>query len=508
MSFKLKAAIMAAVAAAAAPAFAAPDTTIYGGGATLPANAYVGNSWLVGDGVTIPSPANRLSNPADAGSLFGQYSASTAATQGTTIGFPAGSSTRPLVSYCQTGSGDGRRTLTGSVALLASGDCGTYGSGPTARKTDLTRGFSSIYADTHFSASDAPMSASDYNAYLTNKGAAHAEPVQMPAIAGAIAVVYNNVQTGTTIGAKPISLTESQVCQIFSGAINNWSQLGFPSKPIKLVIRSDDSGTSFSFSNHLSKVCSDSAIGTTVSGFSTQSTFKNAFPGGASGAPGLPGSTATVIGDDSSEAASTSGNGGVVTTVFATDGAIGYAEISDAVNRASIDPSHPNLQYAAIQRKGGINAATGKAYKSKSPLKIGKKFKLAAGAMLTDTVISSTPNALTGRPDKLTLASQSISVPRAGCMLTADPDAYATAGLDTNGDYITYPIMAVSYLLAHSGGNGDNALNLQQLFASVYGAPTLTNIMGTTTTIGQTKGYAYLAGFKNPTSAIKQCILP
>src|SRR5262249_11187717 len=157
-----------------------------------------------------------------------------------------------------------------------------------------------------------------------------------------VAVIFNNTQAG---GGITINLTESQVCRIFKGTINNWSQLGYPSKAIKIVIRNDGSGTSFAFSNHLSKVCPDSNIGTTVTGFSTQSTFASAFPGGVS--------PANVIND-----ATTAGNGGVVNKVFATDGAIGYAEIGDAINRASIDPGHPQLGYAKIKLKLGNNPAT------------------------------------------------------------------------------------------------------------------------------------------------------
>jgi phosphate transport system substrate-binding protein len=62
--------------------------------------------------------------------------------------------------------------------------------------------------------------------------------------AGAIAVAYNHK------GCE-LKLSQAQLVDIFSGKINNYSQLGCAAKPIRVVHRSDGSGTTANFTAHL-----------------------------------------------------------------------------------------------------------------------------------------------------------------------------------------------------------------------------------------------------------------
>ena len=71
--------------------------------------------------------------------------------------------------------------------------------------------------------------------------------VQIPMTAGAIAVAYNNP------GCK-LSLSHEQLAGIFLGKINNYSELGCADQAITIVRRSDGSGTTFNFTNHLSAI--------------------------------------------------------------------------------------------------------------------------------------------------------------------------------------------------------------------------------------------------------------
>ncbi len=71
--------------------------------------------------------------------------------------------------------------------------------------------------------------------------------VQTPMTAGAIAVAYNN--TGCEL-----RLTQDQLAGIFLGSIKNYSELGCDSKAIKIVHRSDGSGTTYNFTKHLSAI--------------------------------------------------------------------------------------------------------------------------------------------------------------------------------------------------------------------------------------------------------------
>jgi len=386
MSVKFKPAVKAALTAAFfAPIVASagtPAATLYGGGATLPQIAYVGESWIVcpaggtdsagvacTPGAQVAPNLERLTVSADAGSLFGQY---------TIYRVPPTSSGEthfPTISYCAIGSGGGRKVFYGASGFVASQACGDY-------TTSSKNGFSGANAEPNFAASDAPLSGSEYTSFRTNKAATRTEPVQIPEIAGGIAVVFANSDVTSTF-----NLTESQVCQIWKGTISNWNQINtsYPSKAIKLVYRSDDSGTSFNFSNHLSKVC-PTAIPTTVSGFSTQSTFVNTYPSATppTGAIGA------------------SGNGAIVTAVQANDGSIGYAEVEDAVCSQHAgrqqDPLHHGLDPAGY--RGGQNDHPGVTFKKWDPTLLGNRFNVPTGGFLTDQVI--TGNDANGRP---TLAS-------------------------------------------------------------------------------------------------------
>ena len=71
--------------------------------------------------------------------------------------------------------------------------------------------------------------------------------VQIPMTAGAIAVAYNNPSC-------KLELTQNQLAGIFLGKITNYSELGCDDKKINVVHRSDGSGTTFNFTNHLSAI--------------------------------------------------------------------------------------------------------------------------------------------------------------------------------------------------------------------------------------------------------------
>ena len=71
--------------------------------------------------------------------------------------------------------------------------------------------------------------------------------VQIPMTAGAIAVAYNNP------GCE-LKLSQDQLAGIFLGKIKNFSELGCGDKAIKVVHRSDGSGTTYNFTKHLAAI--------------------------------------------------------------------------------------------------------------------------------------------------------------------------------------------------------------------------------------------------------------
>ncbi|MCX5948972.1 MAG: phosphate ABC transporter substrate-binding protein PstS [Cyanobacteria bacterium] len=91
-----------------------------------------------------------------------------------------------------------------------------------------------------FAASDVPMKSEEIS--KVSRGV-----LQLPMTAGAIAVAYNHK------GCQ-LKLSQAQLANIFLGKISNFGQLGCIAKPIKVVFRSDGSGTTANFTAHLSAI--------------------------------------------------------------------------------------------------------------------------------------------------------------------------------------------------------------------------------------------------------------
>jgi phosphate transport system substrate-binding protein len=112
-------------------------------------------------------------------------------------------------------------------------------------------GIKQITAKTvQFGASDKPLSAGDLEKYGL---------MQFPAIMGGVVPVYNI----KGVGDGRITLSGPLVAEIYLGKIKRWSDpavaalnpgVKLPDRAISVVHRSDGSGTTFLFSNYLSKV--------------------------------------------------------------------------------------------------------------------------------------------------------------------------------------------------------------------------------------------------------------
>jgi phosphate transport system substrate-binding protein len=152
-----------------------------------------------------------------------------------------------------------------------------------------------------FAASDVPMKAEEIA--KVSQGV-----VQIPMTAGAIAVAYQNKGCDLT-------LSQAQLAGIFLGKITNYSQLGCAPKPIKVVVRSDGSGTTANFTAHLAAIDAtwQRQVGT---GKSVQ------WPVGTAA----------------------KGNEGVAAQLNQVDGALGYVEAAFA---------KPPLQAAALANASG-----------------------------------------------------------------------------------------------------------------------------------------------------------
>lgn len=74
--------------------------------------------------------------------------------------------------------------------------------------------------------------------------------LMLPVTAGSIVLAYNMP------GVK-LKLSRQQLADVFLGKIKNWNQIGGPNEPIKVVYRSDGSGTTGVFTKHLSAISPD-----------------------------------------------------------------------------------------------------------------------------------------------------------------------------------------------------------------------------------------------------------
>jgi phosphate transport system substrate-binding protein len=165
-----------------------------------------------------------------------------------------------------------------------------------------------------FGASDVPMTASEI---------AHAggDPtlVQIPTIIGVVAIAYN------LSGVDNLRLDGPTLADIYLGTVKKWndpqiaalnSGTNLPGTDITVVHRADSSGTSYAFTDYLSKISPD---------------WKSKV--GVAKAPAWP----TGIGG--------SQNSGVGQAVKTTDGAIGYVELAYVIQS--------NLQYASLRNAAG-----------------------------------------------------------------------------------------------------------------------------------------------------------
>jgi ABC-type phosphate transport system substrate-binding protein len=417
--------IAGAVLMSVASLAVAQSATIRGGGATLPA---------VGYGLDVSS---RQVVPAN-GSMLWAYSQI--------------SGNKPTT-YCQTGSGTGKKILAGNDPSVANVNA-------ACSATAVPTGFGATgLAQPHFVGSDSPLSSADYTAYTA--GHSSGQPVQIPAVAGAIAVAFK--KTGVT----SLKLTETQVCKIFSGQIKTWNDAGLagagiPSGTtgnITIVSRADGSGTSFAFSNHLSAKCGATSIG----GNNTATAFKTDQSYATAAAAYIPSYAASVT---------ASGNPAVVSTVAATEGSIGYAEAANAVSS--------NVRFASVS-----NDAAPSTFINPSnfggPLAVAVTYDKAIGAVDSN-----------GRP---TIAALPLTTQ---CVALVDPANYAKPASG-------YPILAVSYLLGNSSGNGADLSAVQGVLFSPYN----TTVRNNTVTIGAGAGtgLAFLTNADMTQAKINGCVV-
>ncbi|WP_321789444.1 substrate-binding domain-containing protein [Burkholderia pyrrocinia] len=147
----------------------------------------------------------------------------------------------------------------------------------------------------HFANSDAALSTAQLTRYKAGLGATNGPLIQIPYIVTPITVpvvngpaVTSTTTPQTTPGqAHSIALNDDDLCGIFSGKLTNWNQVINPettaayttNAPIKVIYRTDGSGTTELLTRHLATVCT--AVNTAWwATFVDSLTFTASFPGG------------------------------------------------------------------------------------------------------------------------------------------------------------------------------------------------------------------------------------
>ncbi|WP_220817268.1 phosphate ABC transporter substrate-binding protein PstS [Amycolatopsis echigonensis] len=183
-----------------------------------------------------------------------------------------------------------------------------------------------------FGGSDSPIKDADLEAATKRCGS---PALNIPMVVGPIAVGYH------LSGVDKLTLTPTVIAKIFNGGIKNWNDpaikaikgnesLNLPDKPIQVVSRSDESGTTDNFQKYL---------GAAAKGVWTQGAGKKFNGGVGNGAQG---------------------SNGVATTVKGADGAITYVEgafAKDGVTAAQIDSGSGGVALSAENVAKSLDAA-------------------------------------------------------------------------------------------------------------------------------------------------------
>jgi len=165
-----------------------------------------------------------------------------------------------------------------------------------------------------FGATDAPLNEEEKERFRQKYGA---DPIQVPTTGGLVVFAYN------LPGVEDLQLSREAYCSIVTGESQQWNAPAIqesnpgkdlPSDPIAWIHRSDGSGTTFLFTNHLSEAC----------------------PNWTAGA------AKTV---DWPVGIGAKGNEGIAATVQQTEGAIGYVEFAYA--------NENNIPMATIENQAG-----------------------------------------------------------------------------------------------------------------------------------------------------------
>ena len=275
---------------------------------------------------------------------------------------------------CNTSSSD---TCTGYEFFHASDTDGLilgYSGGGSSTGITNFSGANKMTATQMFSGTDSVLTAVQRSTIDNALGGANKYTV-IPVTAGPIAVVYNlpnlkqKISSGSTrTTTATLRLNGELICGIYSGQIKKWNHAkikalnplitNLPSSDIKVVGRSDGSGTTFIFHSYLGKAATAAQKQCGMHSQFTSNTEENFNDSPASATDFVPVNTAPGTyfagiraANGAAPIVGKSGNGGIAPYVAATTGTISYVESSFATKYG--------LKSAALETKSkftsGVN---------------------------------------------------------------------------------------------------------------------------------------------------------
>ncbi|MDF5710905.1 MAG: substrate-binding domain-containing protein [Nostoc sp. S4] len=289
-----------------------------------------------------------------------------------------------------------------------------------------------ILAPVSFAASDDPLAGTQIEQTVTtgtgkpNSGKA----IQVPVVGVGITLSYNS--SGLTIPAGGLKLSRKSYCGILNGAIVNWNDASIKADnggaviaanlPIKVVRRSDNSGSTFVLSTHLNTACQTAA----TKGLPAANVWNRGVGSISTSGTVPPTPPANTVVWPASFLSAT-GGGGVATAIKNNSGAIGY--VDSATRLAN------SLPAALLQNKA--NAYVG-------PTTTGIQNALSAGTVVK---YGTAPNNRLIRIDGLADPTPSTAYPISTATYTLFYDVYG----GTNGNLIATHLRSfINWALANA----------------------------------------------------------
>ncbi|HKU81455.1 MAG TPA: substrate-binding domain-containing protein, partial [Candidatus Tumulicola sp.] len=345
--------------------------------------------------------------------------------------------TTGTIYYCLTGSGAGRKAYEGGPneqQVPPTGPCAPLGASPS--------GFGGRQDPLDFVGSDVAMPSTEYPTYQQYRepptGTSWGEPFEFPTIGGPIVYGYR---------AKDFTLSHLRLsvwsyCALTNGTISDWndpaitadnggSVTGGVSEPITFYFRSDSSGTSYLFTNHLNKACNVTWKAPYNKAPYQSHGHSAAWPYGVNMVWPGPGSA----GVPNSHFIGESGNPGVLAAIQSTPFGTGYVE--GAYAKAANPPVAQMLLLNG--NKNGVPFYADPTNKTQ----VANALKKVTAAAISYGEGSDGLPLGTSRPE---------------CVLYVDPKNFVKPPAGTS-----YPIVGMSYFLFYGNNNGVHLADKQAL---------------------------------------------